>query len=66
MPTNEAGLSGGHDLGDGGNTPASDMPGGEQNMGVGHDAQSPGQVAADEGEDADADGDPETATGPGD
>ena len=35
MPTNEAGLSGGPDQGDGGRTTASDMPGGEQNMGVG-------------------------------
>lgn len=31
MPTNEAGLSGGHDQGDGGHTPASDMP--EENVG---------------------------------
>lgn len=64
MPTNEAGLSGGKDLGDGGKTPASDMPGGEQNMGVGQDVQSPSQVATDE--DAEANGDPGTATGPGD
>jgi hypothetical protein len=33
MPTNEAGLSGGHDQGDGGRTTASDMPGGERNDG---------------------------------
>ena len=31
MPTNEAGLSEGHDMGDGGGTTASDMPGGEEN-----------------------------------
>ena len=35
MPTNEAGLSGGQDQGDGGRTTASDTPGGEQNQGVG-------------------------------
>ncbi len=64
MPTNEAGLSEGHDQGHGGNTPASDMPGGEKNMGVGRDAKSPGQVATDE--DAEANGDPATGTGPGD
>jgi hypothetical protein len=34
MPTNEAGLSGGRDQGDGGRSPASDMPGGERNAGV--------------------------------
>ena len=34
MPTNEAGLSGGQDQGDGGRTTASDTPGGEQNGGV--------------------------------
>lgn len=34
MPTNEAGLSGGEDQGDGGRTTASDMPGGEKNAGV--------------------------------
>ena len=34
MPTNEAGLSGGQDQGDGGRTTASDTPGGEQNTGV--------------------------------
>ena len=34
MPTNEAGLSGGRDQGDGGRTTASDTPGGEQNLGV--------------------------------
>ena len=35
MPTNEAGLSGGKDQGDGGRTTASDTPGGERNTGVG-------------------------------
>jgi hypothetical protein len=34
MPTNEAGLSGGQDQGDGGRATASDMPGGEKNTGV--------------------------------
>ena len=60
MPTNEAGLSQGQDMGDGGRIEASDMPGGEQNdgpseakgqaqqpSGIGQDAQSPGQVATD-------------------
>ena len=66
MPTNEAGLSGGQNQGDGGRTTASDTPGGEKNAGVGRDAQAAGQVATDEAEDADANGDPATATGPGD
>lgn len=66
MPTNEAGLSGGQDQGDGGRTTASDTPGGEQNAGIGQDAQSPGQVATDEQEEAEGNGDPETGTGPGD
>ena len=34
-PTNEAGLSGGQDQGDGGRTTASDTPGGGRNMGAG-------------------------------
>ena len=38
MPTNEAGLSGGRDQGDGGRTTASDTPGGDQNAGVGGQA----------------------------
>ncbi len=50
MPTNEAGLSGGKDLGDGGRTTASDTPGGERNAGpttsgVGQDRGSAGQVS---------------------
>ncbi len=45
MSTNEAGLSGGHDQGDGGRTTASDMPGGEQNAGVGGKAQAFGGVS---------------------
>ena len=47
MPTNEAGLSGGKDQGDGGRTTASDTPGGEQNSGVGQDRRSSGQTPAD-------------------
>ena len=39
MPTNEAGLSGGQDQGDGGRTTASDMPGGEQNAGAPRQAE---------------------------
>ena len=46
MPTNEAGLSGGKDQGDGGRTTASDMPGGEKNMGVSQEGRSPGQGSA--------------------
>ena len=45
MPTNEAGLSGGRDQGDGGRTTASDTPGGERNAGVGRDRDAPGQVS---------------------
>ncbi|HEX8568721.1 MAG TPA: hypothetical protein VF699_02195 [Caulobacteraceae bacterium] len=45
MSTNEAGLSGGQDQGDGGRTTASDTPGGEQNAGVGRDGQAVGQVS---------------------
>ena len=57
MPTNEAGLSEGHDMGDGGRIEASDMPGGEKNdgpggpgrpqqpSGIGEDAQAPAQVS---------------------
>jgi hypothetical protein len=56
MPTNEAGLSEGHDMGDGGRIDASDMPGGEKNDGatkpeaggIGHDAQSSGQVSTED------------------
>ncbi len=43
MPTNEAGLSGGQDQGDGGRTTASDMPGGERNAGVSQGGQTSGQ-----------------------
>ena len=43
MPTNEAGLSGGKDQGDGGRTTASDMPGGEQNTGVSQGSGKAGQ-----------------------
>ena len=45
MPTNEAGLSGGKDQGDGGRTTASDTPGGERNAGVGGDNRAAGQAA---------------------
>ena len=45
MPTNEAGLSGGKDQGDGGRTTASDTPGGEQNSGAGQDRRSSGQAS---------------------
>jgi len=41
MPTNEAGLSEGHDLGAGGGVTASDMPAGEENM----DAQDKTEAA---------------------
>ena len=44
MPTNEAGLSGGKDQGDGGRTTASDTPGGERNMGVSKDQPSSGRT----------------------
>ena len=47
MPTNEAGLSGGKDQGDGGRTTASDMPGGERNSGIGQDRRSSGQAPTD-------------------
>ena len=76
MPTNEAGLSGGQDQGDGGRTTASDTPGGERNAGVGQDARAPGQVSTSDLDRADgghlgAGGDPvegktdERATGSG-
>ena len=48
MPTNEAGLSGGKDQGDGGRTTASDTPGGERNAGVGQDSRAAGQVATEQ------------------
>ena len=61
MPTNEGGLSGGKDQGDGGRTTASDTPGGEQSAGagqqrpqgsqsggIGQDRGSPGQVSTQE------------------
>jgi hypothetical protein len=47
MPTDEAGLSGGQDQGDGGRTTASDTPGGEQNKGVGQDRPTTGQGSTD-------------------
>jgi len=56
MPANEAGLSEGHDLGDGGHTPASDMP--AENAG--------GPPASDDDEAAGPTGDPAEGTGPGD
>ena len=52
MPTNEAGLSEGHDLGAGGGITASDMPGGEHNA----DAEDQsGQPQADAVEDEELD-----------
>jgi hypothetical protein len=66
MPTNEAGLSGGHDQGDGGNTPASDMPGGEQNMGLSDKPAAAVQTQPEPKADAGPSGDPEAGTGPGD
>ena len=58
MPTNEAGLSEGHDMGDGGGIEASDMPGGEQNDGPsgapagapGSDPRAPVQTTTEDGE----------------
>jgi hypothetical protein len=53
MATNEAGLSGGKDQGDGGSIKASDMPGGEQNAGPnegGASEETTDAVAANEGE----------------
>lgn len=49
MPTNEAGLSEGHDQGAGGDITASDMPAGERNA----DAQDQSGAAQPGGEDAD-------------
>jgi hypothetical protein len=66
MPTNEAGLSGGHDQGHGGNTPGSDMPGGEQSMGVSDKPAPSGQAQPKPEADAAPSGDPEAGTGPGD
>jgi hypothetical protein len=58
MPTNEAGLSEGQDMGDGGRTEASDMPGGERNDGPsegpgaapGQDPRAPIQTTTEDGE----------------
>ena len=47
MPTNEAGLSGGKDQGDGGRTTASDTPGGERNTGVTQDQRAQGKGQGD-------------------
>ncbi len=58
MPTNEAGLSGGQDQGDGGRTTASDTPGGEKNAGVGGQPQSQGQQDFADGGHLGAAGDP--------
>ena len=50
MPTNEAGLSGGRDQGDGGRTTASDTPGGERNAGpAGQGAPTADQTAGGRG-----------------
>jgi hypothetical protein len=52
MPTNEAGLSGGEDQGDGGRTSASDMdktrPEDSQPPAVGADRHAPGQVSTED------------------
>jgi hypothetical protein len=59
MPTNEAGLSGGQDQGDGGRTTASDTPGGEKNAGVsGQAGQRQGQQDFADGGHLGAAGDP--------
>ena len=58
MPTNEAGLSDGHDLGAGGGIEASDMPGGETNDSpsdapagaAGSDPRAPVQTTTEDGE----------------
>jgi hypothetical protein len=55
MPTNEAGLSQGHDQGAGGGITASDMPAGEQNADAqdqsgGAEAQTTDAVGVNEGE----------------
>ncbi len=55
MATNEAGLSGGKDQGDGGRIKASDMPGGEQNAGPdqgGASEETTDAIGANEGETA--------------
>ena len=48
MPTNEAGLSEGHDMGAGGDTDASDMPGGERNDGPTSEAPEPDDSEAEQ------------------
>jgi hypothetical protein len=52
MPTNEAGLSEGHDLGAGGGITASDMPAGEQNADAQDQSGQPhAEAVEDEAED---------------